>query len=317
MTIDFLALATEVAEIVAAAIVIFTAAIFLYAIFEIRRKAKSGSGPRASQAPAAKLTLSEQLRNPRTRPYCFVNAEEVRNLFTRTLHRPIPKSTKTQSQTQSALGVEAGPPMVKGSAIHTTTAGQIVDLEPPSEEELLEELMRAMVESGMVGFGIEAPRPDQAKIDALDEGLRKLAIADAEHLLDSKKVQEHRKALQSLPAISPEDKRKEIDQLRRKYNFVAVKGRFECGNMHDRSDEWSVGPPVKRDVDCLRMPVPGVEVVVQLPLAKVKAEMASVFQHGQYLDDLMTFATIIDWREAPNPVLTLTPLAIGLNWSET
>jgi hypothetical protein len=317
MAFDYLAFGITVLEVVAAVLVIFTAVVFLYAIFDLRRKARTGVGHGPTAAPAAKLTLSEQLRKPRPRPYCFVNGEEVRSLYTRTLHRPVPRSTTTQSQTQQAVGVEAGPPIVKGSASRATTEGTTVDLGPPSDEELLEDLMRVMVEGGMVGFGIEAARPDQEKIDAVDEGLRKLAIAGADAFVDSKKIQEHRKALQAIPAASPEEKRKEIDAIRRKYSYVAMKGRFECGNSSEPTPSGSTGTPVKLPVNCVRMKVPGVDVVAELPLEKVKPGMVSVFQLGQSLDDLMLFATIIDWRDTPNPKLTLAPLAVALNWSET
>ena len=69
----------------------------------------------------------------------------------------------------------------------------------------------------------------QTLLDALDEGLRKLALAGAEHLVDRKKVEEHRIKLRSGPSASQADKVKEIESVRAKYNYLAIRSDFTCG----------------------------------------------------------------------------------------
>jgi hypothetical protein len=315
---DLLSQVVQIIELVAAVIVIVTAIVFLLALREVVKDRKQTAKVRPESKPAARLTLREQLLKPSARPYCYVNGEEVRRLYTRTLSKPIPHHTSVRAGERQESTLEGGPPVLKASSTRSSDHEVGAQYEPPSDEELAEELIQALVQDNKVAFGVESGLPDRAKIDAFDEGQRRLAQSGLDLQPMAKWFLEHRKMLDSGGLTSPEAKTKEIDEIHAKYHYIAMKADFVC---HPDQSSPTVQSQTTAaggvSVASLGIEVSSVNIQVALPAEKVKEEMRFMFANGRRLDDMMVFGTIIGWTKQNPPTLTVTPLAVALSWTET
>ena len=208
--------------------------------------------------------------------------------------------------------------LVSGSVQDNRMEEHSADFEPPSDYELAANLMKALVTQDRVWFGLGAETPDREKLDRLNELLRAIGELGASDIVDTRKAQDHRKRLQSGPAVSLEARIRQIDESKRKYGFVAMKARFtcECAGL-DEVGAQSAGPV--HPATGVRLDLSGVIVRVDLPASKVKPEVEGTFRHGRTLEDLMIFGTIVDWSGSSGtpPTLQIAPLVASLSWTET
>lgn len=315
---DVLSEAIQAVELIASVLVIAVAIIFLLALRDLIKGQREAPKVRSDVKPAARLTLREQLLKPGARPYCYVNGDEVRRLYTRTLDKPIPHHTSLRSGTKKEGTLEGGAPVLRGSFSSSSDRELGAQYEPPSDEDLAEELIQALVQHDKVAFGIESGLPDKAKIDAFDEGQRRLAQSGLDLQPMAKWFQEHRKKLDSGGLTSPEGKIKQLDEVHAKYHYIAMKADFVC-----LADGSSPMPPADLSAaggaaaSGLKVEVSSVNILVALSPDKVKEELRFMFAKGRRLEDMMVFGTIIGWTKANSPTLTVMPLAVALSWTET
>jgi hypothetical protein len=209
--------------------------------------------------------------------------------------------------------MELTTPVGGGSSTTTTTATGTVGYEGDTEEEIAEHLITRLLDMDKVALGLESCIPDKAKIDALDQALRNLAKSDAEGLVDTKKLLDHRKQLESGGSATRLTKIQAIETARKQFNYVAVVGDFTCNNSPEAHVETENGNN-DGGVCSISLRVCDVVLSVRVPLSDVKPHWQPYFRDGIRRESVMVFGQIESWQSDP-PRLAILPLVIAPNWT--
>lgn len=313
---DLLSSAAFWIELIAAILVILVAIGVLYNLSDLVKRGERDLA-QLGASPAPKLTLAEQLKRPSARPFCYVNSSEIKALYPRSVGDQIAGvSTRTEVNSRTAsAGVNT--PVVAGAIAGAKTTGSATEFEGQTDEQLAEQVMRSLVEKDRVAFGLESGAPDQAKINAIEEGLRNFAKADAEGYVDSRKLMDHKERLASGGTATRGDKAGAISAAMKRYNYIALVGKFACTQESEAPSRasLSIGAPGTDGSNSIKMEVCGVTLTARVPVSGIKPHSRESFE-GASLENVMVFGEFGVWNSASFE-LSITPLVVSLNWTQS
>lgn len=286
-------------EIIAIIVGLFLLATFIL-ILHLARKARL---QKPSAVPKATLTLEEQLQKSTPRPICYLDSDEVRQVYGKTLG-PIPAGAQAHTSTthENSLGVNVK--AVSGSARAEATHGTDRSYEAPLNESLALDLMRELVSRKLVAFDVESGSTGSPDLHAFEQGLRLIAKSGYHcKECDSGSIETHKKKLATATAPSREDKIAQIEKARRDYHYIAVKGGF-------RPDGASGAAVQGLTLDVAS----GVTLRVPFMPDLLKEPMRTTVSQGGMVSDFVVFGELYNWDPAAS-ALVIKPLVMCPNWT--